>query len=90
MHEMSLINDLMRKIMRVADEHGARRIVGLKVELGALSHLSAAHFREHFEEAAAGTPAAGARLDIVELTDIHDSHAQDILLRSVEVAADDT
>lgn len=88
MHEMSLINDLMRKILRVADEQGARRIVGLKVELGALSHLSASHFREHFEEAAAGTPAEGARLDIIEMTDIHDSHAQDILLRSVEVAAD--
>jgi len=88
MHEMSLINDLMRKILRVADEQGARRIVGLKVELGALSHLSASHFREHFEEASAGTPAEGARLDIVEMTDIHDSHAQDILLRSVEVAAD--
>jgi hydrogenase nickel incorporation protein HypA/HybF len=90
MHEMSLINDLMRKITGVAEAHGARRIVGLKVELGALSHLSAGHFREHFLEAAAGTPAAGAQLDIVEMTDIHDAHAQDILLRSVEVAADDT
>ncbi len=89
MHEMSLINDLLRKIMRVAEEHGARRIVGVKVELGALSHLSADHFREHFDEAAVGTPAAGARLDIVEQADIHDPHAQDILLRHVEVAADD-
>ena len=85
MHEMSLINDLMRKILGVAEAHGARRIVGLKVELGALSHLSAGPFREHFLEAAAGT-----QLDIVEMTDIHDAHAQDILLRSVEVAADDT
>lgn len=88
MHEMSLINDLMRKIMRVADEHGARRVIGVKVELGALSHLSADHFREHFEEAAAGTRADGARLEVVAKTDLHDPHAQDILLKSVEV--DDT
>lgn len=85
MHEMSLINDLMRKVLRVADEHGAPRVTGVTVELGALSHLSADHFREHFEEAAAGTRAAGARLDVVVKTDVHDPHAQDILLRRVEV-----
>jgi hydrogenase nickel incorporation protein HypA/HybF len=85
MHEFSLINDLMRKIAAIAHEQSARRVVGVKVTLGALSHISPDHFREHFEAAATGTIAQDAMLDIETLTDEHDPHAQDILLDSVEV-----
>jgi hydrogenase nickel incorporation protein HypA/HybF len=84
-HEFSLINDLMRKIESISREQGARRVASLKVKLGALSHISADHFREHFEAAATGTIAEGARLDIERLTDERDPHAQDILLDWVEV-----
>jgi hydrogenase nickel incorporation protein HypA/HybF len=84
-HEFSLINDLMRKIESIAREQGAQRVVGLKVKLGALSHISADHFREHFEAAATGTIAEGGRLEIETLTDEYDPHAQDILLDSVEM-----
>ena len=63
MHEFSLINDLMWKIDAIAREQGARRVVGVKVRLGALSHISPDHFREHFEAAATGTIAEAARLD---------------------------
>ncbi len=85
MHEFSLINDLMRKIESIAREHGGRRIVSVKVRLGALSHISPGHFREHFIQAAAGTVAAGARLDIEQHQDEADPRAQDILLEIVEV-----
>jgi hydrogenase nickel incorporation protein HypA/HybF len=85
MHEFSLINDLMRKIDAIAREQGARRVVGVKVRLGALSHLSPDHFREHFEAAATGTIAEAARLDIETLRDERDPHSQDVLLDSVEV-----
>ena len=54
MHEFSLITDLMWKIDAIAREQGARRVVGVKVRLGAFSHISPAHFREHFEAAATG------------------------------------
>ena len=37
MHEFSLITDLMRKIDVIAREQGARRVVGVKVRLGAVS-----------------------------------------------------
>jgi hydrogenase nickel incorporation protein HypA/HybF len=57
----------------------------VKVKLGALAHISEEHFREHFEQAAAGTPAEGARLDIDVSADESDPHAQDILLQSVDV-----
>ena len=75
----------MRKIDAIAREQGARRVVGVKVRLGALSHISPDHFREHFEAAATGTIAEAARLDIETLREERDPHAQDILLESVEV-----
>jgi len=86
MHEASLMKDLMRKIDAVAREQNARRVLGVSVRLGALSHMSAAHFREHFDVASEGTLAAGAELKIEVLTDTTDPHAQEILLESVEVA----
>lgn len=85
MHEMSLINNLMNKIEAVAREQGAGRIVRVTLRLGALSHISAGHFREHFTEASRGGVADGAKLTIETSDDIHDPHAQDIMLLSVDV-----
>lgn len=85
MHELSLMKDLLRQIEAIARAQQVAKVVGVKVKLGALAHISAEHFREHFVEAAAGTVADGARLDIEELTDETDPHAQDIWLESVEV-----
>jgi hydrogenase nickel incorporation protein HypA/HybF len=86
MHELSLMSDLMRKIETIARDQNSPRIISVKVKLGALSHISAEHFREHFVHAAAGTVADGAWLEIEELKDASDPRAQDILLESVEVA----
>ena len=52
----------MRRIDEIAKAERARRIVGVSVRLGALSHMSAEHFCEHFERASDGTLAEGARL----------------------------
>jgi len=87
MHEFSLMADLLRKIDRLAKDADAERITGVKVKLGALCHIAPEHFREHFEEAIAGTRAEGARLDIEQSDDQNDPNAQDILLESVEVVA---
>jgi len=84
MHEMSLINDLVDKIETVADKQNAKKIVGAKVWLGALSHISADHFREHFEQGTRGTVAQDAQLDIEVSEDADNPRAQDILLISVE------
>lgn len=85
MHEASLMNDLMRKIHDVAREQNERKVLGISVKLGALSHMSASHFREHFAMASQGTLAEGAELNIKVLTDCTDPHAQEILLESVEI-----
>lgn len=85
MHEASLMAGLMRRIDAVARADGATRVTAVAVRLGALSHLSAEHFTGHFTEAARGTVAENARLDITVEDDAHQPHAQDILLESVEV-----
>lgn len=86
MHEASLITGLIRRIEGVVSEQGGGRVVGVTVRLGALSHISPEHFREHFVHGARGTVAEDARLDIEVLTDAADPRAQEILLDSVELA----
>lgn len=85
MHEFSLINDLMRKVTSIALEQRASKVVGLTVKLGALSHLSPEHFREHFVHVSRGTVAEGAQLKIEILTDMTDPQSQEIRLESIDV-----
>jgi len=85
MHEQSLMVDLMKKINAIATQQNVDQITRVKIRLGALSHISAGHFREHFVLAARGSCAEKAELDIEVLTDINDPQAQDIILDSVEV-----
>jgi hydrogenase nickel incorporation protein HypA/HybF len=85
MHEASLMTALMHRIDAIAQAEKARRVVGVTVWLGALSHMSAEHFAEHFEHAAAGTIAEGAELHATVSDDTNHANAQDIVLDSVEV-----
>jgi hydrogenase nickel incorporation protein HypA/HybF len=79
------MNDLMHKLNEIASTEQAKKITGITVWLGALSHMSAEHFAEHFEQAAAGTLAEGARLDVTVSEDPDHDQAQDIRLESVEI-----
>ena len=85
MHERSLIRDLIRKIDVVAQAQGARRVTGVAIKLGALSHISPEHLREHFMHGMSGTIADGARLDIEMMTETADPYAQEIILDSIDV-----
>ena len=85
MHEFSLIANLLKKIESVSKENGGARVIAVKVKLGALSHISPDHFREHFCQATENTSLEGARLEIDVLTDETDPQAQEILLDSVEI-----
>lgn len=85
MHEASLTTDLLRRIAEIATAEKAVRVAQVSVWLGALSHMSAAHFAEHFERAAAGTIAEGADLRVTVSDDIGHAQAQDIVLESVEL-----
>ncbi|MBZ0135424.1 MAG: hydrogenase/urease maturation nickel metallochaperone HypA [Planctomycetes bacterium] len=85
MHEASLMRDLMRKVMAVAAGQNASRVTGIRVRLGALSHMTPGHFQEHFDEAARGTVAEGARIETLEDNDIRSPAAADVVLESIEV-----
>ncbi|MCA9483354.1 MAG: hydrogenase maturation nickel metallochaperone HypA [Nitrospina sp.] len=85
MHEQSLMADMMRKIFSIVEAENATAVSSVTVRLGALAHISPDHFREHFEQAAQGTCAEGARVDVIELEDRQDPQAQDIVLDSIEL-----
>jgi hydrogenase nickel incorporation protein HypA/HybF len=84
-HELSLMADMLRKVQAVAHAEGADHVVSVSVRLGALAHISPTHLREHFEAAAQGTVAEGARVDVEVNEDVDDPQAQEIVLLSVEV-----
>lgn len=86
MHEASLMQDLLRKVLNVARAQKASRVVAVHVRLGALCHMDANHFRYHFEHAAAGTAAQGAAIHARLDFDIQAPTAADVFLESVEVA----
>jgi len=88
MHEAGLIRDLLAKIDELAARESAASVTRVSVWLGALSHISAEHFREHFDNETAGSIAAGAALDVETSDDINHPQAQDILLCSIDVADD--
>ncbi len=88
MHERALMADLVRKLEEVAESEGGGRVVRVEVRLGALSHFTPDHFREHFVDATKGTAAEGAEVDAVLSRDTTAPDAQGVVLESVEVETD--
>lgn len=86
MHEMSLMNDLFQKLKEVASNAHAEKVTKVHVEIGALAHISASHFREHFDELRQNSVAQDAELLISTNDDIHHERAQDITLLSIDVS----
>jgi hydrogenase nickel incorporation protein HypA/HybF len=85
MHDRALMRDLLAHIAEVADGERATRVSRISVRLGALSHFTPGHFREHFAEAAAGTLAEGAAVEATLDDDPEAATAHGVVLESVEV-----
>jgi Zn finger protein HypA/HybF involved in hydrogenase expression len=85
MHKLSLIADLIRKLDSIAHEQHPAKIIDVTIKLGAHTHVSVPHLREHFVQACRGTSLESTRLVIEIGTDPSDLHAQDILLDRVQV-----
>lgn len=64
LHEYSAALNIIEAVARVAREHGARRVVEIAVELGALSFISPENLKLAFEIASEGTIAHGAKLHV--------------------------
>ena len=88
-HERALLDDLMGRIDSLARAEGAERVVRISVRLGALSHFTPEHFREHFEWAAQGTIAEGATVEAEIDPELGGEAAQGVLLEDVELAVGD-
>ena len=85
MHEASLISGLVAQVEQIARDSDAAKIVGIDIWLGALSHISPDHLEDHFVKAASGTIAEGAALAIEQSVDVHHAHAQEVVLKGVDV-----
>ncbi len=85
MHERHLTEDLVRELERLAETEGGGHVTRIRVRLGALSHFTPDHFREHFAQAAAGTVAEGAEIQAELAADPTDPRAQDVVLETVEL-----
>lgn len=85
MHEKALIDDLVRTIESAAQAEGGGRVTRIRVRIGALSHFTADHFREHFEDASRGTLAEGARVETELRTDPTEPEAQGVVLEELDV-----
>ena len=85
MHEKHLTEDLVRKLEALAAQEGGSQVTRIRVRLGALSHFTPEHFREHFEEAAAGTLAEGAEVEAEVDSDLTAPGAQGVVLETVEL-----
>ena len=86
MHERSLMSDLMKKILALAEKRQAKKVTKVSVRLGALSHMSPSHFQEHFTISSQGTLADGAEIESEESTEIDDPNAMGIVLKSIDIA----
>ncbi len=85
MHETAVVRDVVRRMVVLARTTGARRVARAKIWLGALSHLSPEHFREHFALEARDTVAASAVLEIEASDDPNDLDAQHVRLKWVNL-----
>jgi hydrogenase nickel incorporation protein HypA/HybF len=85
MHERALMRSVLARVEAVARDEGAARVTRVTVRLGALSHFTPRHFREHFEDAARGTLAEAAEVDALASDDLGDPYAADVVIESVEV-----
>jgi hydrogenase nickel incorporation protein HypA/HybF len=79
------MDDLVRKVVAVAEAEGAASVARIRVRLGALSHFTPEHFVEHWVDASRGTVAEGAEVDATMDADLDGDAAQGVVLESVDV-----
>jgi hydrogenase nickel incorporation protein HypA/HybF len=79
------MDDLVRKVLAVAEAEDAEAVVRIRVRLGALSHFTPEHFVEHWVDASRGTLAEGSLVDAALDDDLEGEAAQGVVLEAVEV-----
>ncbi len=85
MHETGMIRGLVNKVEEIAKAEGSSKVKKIVIKLGAMANITPDHLKEHFVEETPGTIAEGAELEIIQMEDLKDLNAQDILIDSIEV-----
>jgi hydrogenase nickel incorporation protein HypA/HybF len=85
MHEARLVRDLVAEIDRVASQEHVDRVDTVRIEIGALSHVTPDSLTGTFELLAHGSLAQDAHLDITRSSDQTAAYAHDVRLVSVSV-----
>ena len=83
MHESKLVGDILSAIERVAVANNASTVEVVRIEIGALSHVTPDGFTGHFTVASQGTVAQGAVVDITKSEDQSAPDALDVRLVSI-------
>ena len=83
MHESRLVTDILSTVESVAQANNADQVEVIRIEIGALSHITPDGFSGHFDLVSRGTVADGARLDITKSEDLDAPDALDIRLVSI-------
>jgi hydrogenase nickel incorporation protein HypA/HybF len=83
MHESKLVTDVLDKIEQVATANDVDSVDTVRIQIGALSHVTPDGFAGHFSLASRGTVAEGARLDITKSDDSDAPDALDVRLISI-------
>jgi len=65
MHELALARSMVDIVETTARKHAAHRVTRIRLEIGALSHVSPAALQFFFDAAAYGTLAEHARLNVL-------------------------
>ncbi len=81
MHEAGIADRILDIVVARAQEAGAPRITAIYLEAGVLAGVSEDALRFHWEQHAAGTPAEGATLYLVETDE-----PTDLRLVAIDVA----
>jgi hydrogenase nickel incorporation protein HypA/HybF len=85
MHEQALMRDVIGRIVEVAESERASGVTKVSIRLGALSHFTPDHFREHYISAARGTLAEGATVVATLDDDITAAEAQGVVVETIEL-----
>ena len=88
MHEFGITSRIVETVTRVAEEHGATRVLGVDLLIGQLTFLSPHQVRLCYEILTKGTPLEGSKISIQDgdaVVRCGDCHHE----RSVSVNMDD-
>ena len=66
MHELGIANEILDAALFEADRHAAKKVTSIVLRVGVLRAIEPGNLVFLFEHLARGTPAEGARLEIVE------------------------